>query len=160
MEVRPFTLRQAVHAIYSRKGRVVLFAGVIFALVVMATIMAKKSYYSDAKLFVRLGRENVGLDPTATLGEGPALSVPISREDEINSIVELIKSKELLANVVDEIGPERILDRNEDSADDSPPSLVGSMVQKVRDVGLMSDISNRERAIIGHTHFTHQYLAV
>ena len=42
----------------------------------LVTLFSPKFYTSQAKLFVRLGRENVGLDPTATLGEGAIITTP------------------------------------------------------------------------------------
>lgn len=85
-----------------------------FVLVSTATILyaafAPRTYWSEGKLFVRLGRENVGLDPTATLGQGPVVAVPQFREDEINSVVDLLRSRTLVERVVDQLGPHTILD--------------------------------------------------
>ena len=48
-------------------------------------------YRSDAKLMVRIGRESVTLDPTATTGQ--VIAVGPSRESEINSEMEILKSR-------------------------------------------------------------------
>jgi polysaccharide biosynthesis protein PslE len=65
-----------------------------------------KSYLSEAKLFVRFGRENQ-LDPTASTGQ--AISVNETRESEINSLQEILRSRALLDRVVKMLGPDYIL---------------------------------------------------
>jgi uncharacterized protein involved in exopolysaccharide biosynthesis len=59
---------------------------------------AVPEYISESKLFVRLGRENASLDPTATTGE--SVNVSGSRETEINSIIEHVRSRVVLEKVI------------------------------------------------------------
>ena len=112
-------------------------AGGFLLLMTLATglyaCFAPRSYWSEGKLFVRLGRENVGLDPTATLGQGPVVAVPQFREDEINSVVDLLSSRAIVEKVVDRIGPHVILDL---------PAL------SVARVGSESGLSLREQAVL------------
>ena len=58
-------------------------------------------------IFVKLGREAVSLDPTATTGS--TISVLESRDNEINSIRDMLYSRGLIEKVVDRIGPEVVL---------------------------------------------------
>ena len=85
-----------------------------FILVVAATATVilywPRGYRSEAKLFVRLGRESVSLDPTATMGQ--TIAVSESRENEINSILEILKSRDVAERVVDLVGPELVLNRS------------------------------------------------
>ena len=67
-------------------------------------------YTSEASLFVRLGKETVGLDPTATTGQ--TIAVQDSREKEIYSVQTLVQSRTVLESVVDKIGTDRILEVN------------------------------------------------
>ncbi|MGE0606919.1 MAG: GumC family protein [Pirellulales bacterium] len=76
---------------------------------VAVTAVMQPAYRSEAKLFLRLGRENAVLDPTATMGQGPVLAVPQSREEEINSVVEILQSDILLGQIVDHFGAGPIL---------------------------------------------------
>ena len=69
---------------------------------------------SEAKLFVRLGRESVALDPTATTGQ--VISLNESRDNEINSVFESLKSREVLAAVVAEVGAEVVLGKDSTQA--------------------------------------------
>lgn len=85
----------------------------LFGIVAVATYFAPRTYISQAKLLVRLGRENVTLDPTTTLGQGPAVAIPISREQEMNSLVETILSRTMVEKLVDEFGPSVIRGRED-----------------------------------------------
>src|SRR5438132_8696239 len=91
------------------RRKMLLFSGVVLALVAAFTLLTPRAYRSQAKLFVRLGRENVTLDPTATFGQAPVVAVPQSRENEINSVVEILRSRSLLDAVVDHVGPAALL---------------------------------------------------
>lgn len=75
------------------------------------TSLSPLMYRSEAKLFVRVGRESVSLDPTATTGS--TVTVNDSRENELNSISELFSSRLILESVVDKIGPETLLEVSE-----------------------------------------------
>jgi uncharacterized protein involved in exopolysaccharide biosynthesis len=83
----------------------------ILALSVIACIALPRTYESESLLFVRVGRESVTLDPTVTTGQ--VITLNESRESELNSILEVLKSRALMERVVDRLGPEAIL---------SPPS--------------------------------------
>jgi uncharacterized protein involved in exopolysaccharide biosynthesis len=71
-------------------------------LTIVGVIFMPRTYQSEAKLFVRPGRENMTLDATATTGQ--LLTVMESRETEINSLVEVLKSRSLYERVVEEVG--------------------------------------------------------
>src|SRR4029079_13583413 len=97
----------------------------------------------EARLFVRLGKESVSLDPTATLGQ--TVAVNESRESEINSELEMLRSRVLLEDVVEHLGPDKVLSGSTDGGERwystlfSPVSMVSSL--------LSSDVTDAERAI-------------
>jgi uncharacterized protein involved in exopolysaccharide biosynthesis len=101
-----------------QRKMLLLFVSVM-TVVVLVTFLGHKAYRSQAKLFLRLGRENSTLDPTATLGQVPVVAVPQSRESEINSVAEILKSREFVEQIVDEFGPAAILGK-EPAADPDP----------------------------------------
>ncbi|MGA8141776.1 MAG: polysaccharide biosynthesis tyrosine autokinase [Desulfobaccales bacterium] len=68
------------------------------------TFAVPADYLSEAKILVRLGRESVTLDPTATTS-GQVVSISSRRETEIKSELEILKSRDLAEQVVDTIGP-------------------------------------------------------
>ena len=93
------------------------FSGIMLVTIAV-TFLGPRTYTSEAKLFVRLGRESAEMDPTATTDH--VVMVHESREYEINSVFELLKSREVMSAVVTAIGPRVILERG--SNDDAMPS--------------------------------------
>lgn len=88
------------------------------ATVAVGTFFMPRTYQSEAKLMVRLGRESVSLDPTATVGQ--IVNIGQDRENEINSELEILNSRDLTGKVVDAIGVDRILDGTEETGENSP----------------------------------------
>lgn len=103
--IEPFDV---VQAYYRHRGRVILFVAFVALLTGLAIAFLPKVYVSESKLFVRIGRESVGLDPTATTGK--TMSIQTDREVEVQSVLELLGSRALKGLVIDEIGAERLLE--------------------------------------------------
>ncbi len=99
-----------------RKGAKVTAVAAVVAL--LGSLLMPRSYYSEARLFVRFGRENQ-VDPTASGGQ--MVSLYESRESEINSLIEILKSRAILDRVVGDLGPAFVLNgwqaKPEQSAD-------------------------------------------
>ena len=110
------TPRDVLRVLFRHKRKATIFFIVVMLVTVGVTLLSSPVYYSEGKFFVRLGRENATLDPTAGLGQDPIVAIPTSRENEINSVVEILKSRVVAEKVVDTIGPEAIL--GEGSPDD------------------------------------------
>lgn len=86
-------------------------ASLILVLLTTAVFLAlrKRDYHSLAGLFVRLGRESVTVDPTAVT-TGQVMMMTQSQQRQIQSVLDLLAARILFERVVDEVGPERILD--------------------------------------------------
>ncbi len=95
--------------LWRHKGKGLVTFAVIAAGTAAIIFYWPRSYRSEALLFVRLGRDSVTLDPTVTTGQTIALNE--TRETEINSILEILKSRALAEKVVTAIGPDLILNR-------------------------------------------------
>jgi uncharacterized protein involved in exopolysaccharide biosynthesis len=87
---------------YQRRGAIVF--GSCMLLVVIGLVLCTRMYTSEARLFVRLGRESVALDPTATTGA--VVSYNNSREAEINSVLEVLRSRSNVERVFDATVPD------------------------------------------------------
>ncbi len=123
------------------KWRATAFLLGAMLLAVLWVSFAPREYQSEAKLFVRLGRENVALDPTVS----PSETIPLSstREAEMNSIVEHLRSRYLLEKVLGVVQPryanaspeakEKALDRLEEQVHVTSPR--SSMVLTVEGRG-------------------------
>jgi uncharacterized protein involved in exopolysaccharide biosynthesis len=110
-------------------------------------VFCPRTYQSEARLFLRIGRESVGIDPAATTGQTMPLYTS-DRKDEVKSAQEIFKSRTVAAAVVDRLGPDVVLGRG----GESKTSLVGVITKPIGLVmGMISSIdpiSDREAAII------------
>ncbi|MGD9644898.1 MAG: GumC family protein [Pirellulales bacterium] len=142
------TLPDLVDILLRHKWKMLLFFAATLALVYIALRLWPRSYGSEAKLFVRLGRESVGLDPTATTGE--TIGVYDSREHEINSVVGVLQSRVLIEEVVDKLGAEAILSGGPTTAtaDDDGAGVGARLRELVAALGLTDPVLPRDRAII------------
>src|SRR4030042_3399925 len=106
VEERPHerSLRDLYFVFFRHKWKAILFFLVLTPTVAIFTIISDDVYRSEAKLFVRVGRETVTLDPTATTGT--IVPVSQSRESEIGTELEILKSTEIVSKVVDSVGLE------------------------------------------------------
>ena len=103
------SVRDFYYILFRHKWKGILFFFAVMITVTLGTFLAAEIYRSDARLMVRIGRESVTLDPTVTTN--PIIAVGQSRESEINSELEILKSRELALKVVEAIGPGPILNR-------------------------------------------------
>jgi uncharacterized protein involved in exopolysaccharide biosynthesis len=100
------SVRDVLTVVFRHKWRI----GIVWILVVTAVgglvYFADDVYESQAKLLIRMGRENVSLDPSVS---GPIVGMQQSRESEVKSELAILKSGYLADRVVDVIGPEVVL---------------------------------------------------
>jgi polysaccharide biosynthesis protein PslE len=138
------SLSDVLASLSRHRWKVLTFSAVVLGCAIVMGSVWPKTYRSEAKLYVRLGRENMGLDATASLGHEIS-GIQISREEELNTVVELLKSHSLLEKVVDAVGPDTILNPTNAPATASQPSMLGKWAH-----WLSSDTSltPRERAIL------------
>ena len=106
-------MKDLIFAVFRHKGKAALFFGIVLAGTILFTIFVPRKFHSEGKLYLRLGRENATLDPTATLGENSIVAIPQSRENEINSVADMVQSRVLLEKVVDKLSPAVVLEEEE-----------------------------------------------
>jgi uncharacterized protein involved in exopolysaccharide biosynthesis len=123
----------------------------LLALAVGAIVLMyfPRTYRSQAQVFLRLGRESVGLDPTATTGHTISLQQG-DRKDEVKSVMEVIKSRGVIAQIVDQLGPEIVL--GEGGSPSGRNGVIQAVTAPVRAAAAwirsLDPVSDRERAII------------
>jgi uncharacterized protein involved in exopolysaccharide biosynthesis len=101
------SLRDFYYVLFRHKWKIALFFLAVVTTVAAGTLLMPEVYRSEAKILVRLGRESVTLDPTAATGQ--VLSISRNRENEINSELEILNSRDLAERVVDALGPQAFL---------------------------------------------------
>jgi len=96
------------------------------AMTVLVISQYPRSYASESKFLVRVGRETVGLDPTATTGE--TIMLQKTQDDEINSVMNILTSRVVIEQVVERVGSKRILD-NQPGGEAATPAVHGKISQ-------------------------------
>ncbi|MBC8350505.1 MAG: GumC family protein [Planctomycetes bacterium] len=104
------SLRDCVRLAFRHKFKAAVIFTLTLGFVTVVAIMLPKKYTSEAKLFIRLGRTGVALDPTATVGQTVAMGD--TRERELNSALEILSSRELLNDVVGQVGANVIVEQS------------------------------------------------
>jgi polysaccharide biosynthesis transport protein len=95
----------------------VIFCGLLL-LTLLTVAFYPRSYSSEAKLVIRVGRESVALDPTATTGQ--TIPLQTTQDVEVNLAMDMLGSHEVLQRVVETVGAKRILDKLPATAAPSP----------------------------------------
>lgn len=149
-----FSIGSVLKLLWRHKFKLALLPPVIIGCGILAIIFLPRTYQSNAKLFLQVGKETVGIDPTATTGDTIALSQS-GREVEVNTAMDVLKSRSLAALVVDELGPEFILKgppAEGGGGEKKPPALIGmiksTLGAAVETLRSIDPVTDRERAII------------
>lgn len=101
------TMRDFYTVVFRHKRKMIVFFLSLVIVVAMGTFLEAKVYRSEAELLVRLGRENATVGPTVATGR--VINISADRENEINSEVDILESRELAKEVVEAIGAKPIL---------------------------------------------------
>ncbi|WP_171190015.1 GumC family protein, partial [Alienimonas chondri] len=105
--IRP--LRLVILAVRRCWKRMLGFFVAAIGIALVGLYFAPREYGSDAKLFVRVGRETVGLDPTVTTAG--VVSLNDSRKTEMNSVLDVIATREVFERTAERVGPEVVLEQ-------------------------------------------------
>ena len=130
-----------------------------FALGWIALLLWPRSFESEAKLMLRVGRESVSLDPTATTSQ--TLMFQKTQEEEVNGALEILGSRRISELIVKEIGVDAILSGSLPSSATAEPEdsfkanvtwlrkkASGIVDQVILASGVHDEISDHERAVI------------
>ena len=124
----------------------------------LALLIWPRVYESEAKLLIRVGRESVSLDPTATTSQTMLLQK--TQEEEVNSALEVMYSRHLSELVVDRLGSGPILDGYLPGDEGKDSNWLSDKLDSVMDVvsdglytvlvatGIKDELSDRELAIM------------
>ena len=129
---QPITLFDIFAAVIEYRWRAGFTFLMLLVVSAVAVVLFPKKYESEAKLFVRLGRGSVTMDTAATTGQ--TIAIQESRESEINSVVDMLESRQLAENVVSKIGAERILkkyslvEQTMDTLSDMVPEMSSTII--------------------------------
>ncbi len=141
------SLREQLSVLNRHRWKMVGFFIGTMLLVTLGVIFFPRTYESQAKLHVLLGRESIALDPTATTGQ--VINMLETREHEINTVKDLLSSRTILEQVVEKLGAETILHPKRSGKSDQPsgPSWMDTVHGWMLKVNLEDPVSNNEKAV-------------
>jgi uncharacterized protein involved in exopolysaccharide biosynthesis len=90
--------------LFKRKTQILLFFAATFILVAAATFIAKPTYQASAQILVKPGRENIYMPASGS--SSPVIN--FKHEELVNSEIEILKSRSLAMEVLEEMGPDTI----------------------------------------------------
>lgn len=96
---RNWTLRELKTVLFAHWKLITAFVFLSTIGILVGLYFYPPTFQSEAKLFVRLGRENVGLDSTAAAGQ--TVSLNATREADINSVMEHLESRSIIEKLLD-----------------------------------------------------------
>jgi uncharacterized protein involved in exopolysaccharide biosynthesis len=126
-KIMPISYQQWIAAIRRHSFLSIVAFASVMALTILVVLFAPRSYTSEAKLLLRIGRESVTMDPTAS-SVGDQLNMHHTRENEIQSAVGVMQSREIVEHVVEKIGEDVILKGKPRGKKTSAASRIGAMV--------------------------------
>jgi uncharacterized protein involved in exopolysaccharide biosynthesis/Mrp family chromosome partitioning ATPase len=152
---RALTSRDFVYVLFRHKWKMLFFFTTVVCLVTAVTICSSAIYRSEAKLLLKIGRESVSLDPTASTG--PVMHVSQSRLSEINSEIEIFRGRDLIEQVIDSIGCDQLLmkSQNTDGSSSSGQwlapvkSLLNWPKKVLKQLAMVEPLSEREQILLG-----------
>ena len=146
------SIRDILYVLFRHKKKMMAVFAITAVSVTVVTFLMKDVYRSDAVLLIRLGRENLGMDPSVS---GPTVSIGQDRASEVNSEVNILTSRYLVEQVVDSLGDEAL------SADDAQggkgwlknalSKTVSAGRTLLESAGLSPKLAPREKAIVKFT---------
>lgn len=142
---RYITVSDLIRTLWIYKRRVILVAMCTFALVCAVFAFMPRRFQSEAKLLLRLGRESVSLDATASFG--PMVAMQQTRQTEVNTTKEVLSSRALCEQVVDDVGVERILAGGETGDIQPNSNILGPVKTWIKWVLNIPQVSQREAAV-------------
>ena len=100
------TLRDFYNTIFRQKKKVVVFFLLSLVLAIVYTLVKNDTYQSQAKILVKMGRESYDMIPTRESSR--FLYSSRSQVSGIDTEIEILKNREIIEDVIDRIGNEKL----------------------------------------------------
>src|SRR5205823_13699965 len=100
----PISIRDGASAVFRRRGLVLFTFVAVITGTILVTLLLPNRYDSRMKILVKNQRVDVAMTAEATNGPNASTVDNEVREDQITSDIELLTSKDLLMQAVNETG--------------------------------------------------------
>jgi uncharacterized protein involved in exopolysaccharide biosynthesis len=148
-------LPDILEIIFRHKLKIFFLPLIILAGTLFVILFFPRTYQSQAKLFLQVGRETLGVDPSAKASGTTVSLMQSDRDEEVKSALEVIQSSGIYAGVVDQLTPEYVLGGSKERESTNTvfantvfafmDVAIGSVVKTVKSI---DPIEAREEAII------------
>jgi polysaccharide chain length determinant protein (PEP-CTERM system associated) len=98
------SIRDFLHVVFKRKIQILLFFGATVSIVAIGTLITKPTYEATSQILVKIGRENLYV-PTVPTSNNSRPIIRFNREEQINTEIEILKSRFLAEKVMESLGP-------------------------------------------------------
>lgn len=149
------SIYQILEVLFRHKKKVVMIPAVVLTIGLGIALFAPRSYRSEAKLALQVGRQSVNIDPTAATGQAMIGIQQMGREGEVMTAMDLIKSRGVIAKVVDRVGEDYVLrggpegSGQSNAVSDAYDATLGAATSyAIKTIKSIDPISDREEAII------------
>jgi uncharacterized protein involved in exopolysaccharide biosynthesis len=134
---QPLNLADIGAGAWRYRWSAIVITSLLFPLLMLVVFLIPVKYDSTARLLVRLGRGAVSIDPTANLSQ--TVSLLESRLGQVNSVKELLSSREIAERVTKKVGIDRVLQPH-GLVEETLDTVLGSVLPKasVRITGNLS----------------------
>jgi len=145
-----FSLPDLIEILFRHKTKIVLIPLVAMIVTVGVLLFFPRTYRSEARLFLQVGRESMGVDPAANTG-GPTVGlIQSNRDEEVKSAIQVVGSRGVISKVIDELTPELVLQGSAAKKPSNPwikpiKDTVSNLVKTLKQI---DPIDSREEAII------------
>ncbi len=139
-----------IEIIFRHKLKILSIPILVAVATVAVLLYFPRTYRSEARLFLQVGRESMGLDPAATTG-GPTVGlIQSNRDEEVKSAIQVLSSRGIASKVVEALGPEYILNGGyaETSSSSWPSPIKDSISFVIGMLKSLDPIDAAETAVI------------
>ncbi len=104
---KKFSTRNFLHIIFKRKNLILKFIALSLTVVALGSYLKKPEYIAIAKVLVKPGKENIYSNPGLVNGQSDSV-FRFDAERQINSEIQILKSRTLIENVLNIFGMENV----------------------------------------------------
>ncbi len=102
------TLRDIAYILFKHKQKMIITFGATLLTVIVGSLLMTPVYQASSKILVKFGRENVYMPAVSRGGGSEAIVVDPSREEHINSAIDLLKEQNVIEAAIRKIGVKNI----------------------------------------------------
>lgn len=150
-------LRELVATIFRNKFKLLFYNLTVFAFACFVIFFWPRGYRSEAKIWLKIGRENTRIDPTAATGERISIQ-EADREDEVKSVLDILGGRGVAGGIVEQLSPAVVLgdvplnpgDGEEEKASpfDAIKGVLGSVLGLLKRIDPVSEQEEAVQAIV------------